>query len=667
MNIKERILELRTLLNKHNVQYYVNDDPTISDIEYDNLLRELENLEKKHPHLTSPDSPTQRVGGIAIESFKSITHRIPMLSLANAMNEDELENFNQQIKNRIDINDEIEYIAEPKLDGLAVELVYEDGLFKYGSTRGDGISGEDITHNLKTIKAIPLSINSTSPPQLLEIRGEVFINHNDFKNLNKEQINQNKNIFANPRNCAAGSLRQLDPNIARSRPLRIFCYAPGEIEGVKFSTQKEFLDQIKAWGFPVNHNIKIGKGVSFLKEYYKSSESLRESLDYDIDGVVFKINSYQLQNTLGSRSKSPRWAIAGKFKAQQATTKINDIIISVGRTGALTPVAKLNPVQVGGVTISNATLHNQDEIDRKDIRIGDTVLIQRAGDVIPEVVKVIISDRLKNSVEYKIPKKCPKCQGEAVRIEDDAVLRCINKDCKAKVLGSLEHYVSKNCMNIDGLGIKIIQLLFDKNLISNIADIYLLTKEDLSPLDRMGNKSAENIIDAISKSKKSDLYRFLHGLGIKHVGQNASKILDKEYNSNIENIFKATKEELIEINEIGEIMADSIVSFFSNQNNIILIQRCIDSGLIFNKINQDNTKTLISGKSFVFTGNLRNISRRDAVVLVEKYGATANSSVSRKTDYVIAGEKAGSKLKKAKDLNVEILSEDDFNKLIDRI
>ncbi len=667
MNIKERILELRTLLNQHNVQYYVNDSPTISDSKYDNLLRELENLEKENPHLKTPDSPTQRVGGIAIDAFESITHKIPMLSLANAMNEDELEHFNQQIKNRINLNDEIEYIAEPKLDGLAVELVYEDGLFKYGSTRGDGISGEDITHNLKTIKAIPLSINSSSPPKLLEIRGEVFINHNDFQKLNEEQINQNRNIFANPRNCAAGSLRQLDPNIAKSRPLRIFCYAPGKIEGINFSTQKEFLDTIKKWGFPVNQNIKIGKGVPFLKEYYQSAESLRKSLEYDIDGVVFKINSYKLQNILGSRSKSPRWAIAGKFKAQQATTKINDIIISVGRTGALTPVAKLDPVQVGGVTISNATLHNQDEIDRKDIRIGDTVLIQRAGDVIPEVVKVIKADRLKNSVSYKIPQVCPECHNEAFKNEDDAVLRCFNKNCKAKILGSLEHYVSKNCMNIEGLGIKIIKLLLDENLISNVADIYLLKKEDISDLDRMGEKSAKNIIDAINNSKKTDLHRFLHGLGIKHVGQNASKILEKKYNGKINNIIKATKEELVEINEIGEIMADSIVSFFSNTNNIILIQSCIESGLIFNKVNTENQVTLISGKSFVFTGNLNKMSRRDAIALIEKFGATSNSSVSRKTDYVVAGEKAGSKLKKAKELNVEILLEDDFNNLIERL
>ena len=665
MNIKERIQNLRILLNKHNVQYYVYDNPTISDGEYDSLLRELEQLEIENPNLITSDSPTQRIGGSPIESFNSVIHRIPMLSLANAMNLDELENFNKQISKGLGI-DNIEYIAEPKLDGLAVELVYEKGIFQYGSTRGDGLKGEDITHNLKTIKAIPLSIQSKKVPELLEIRGEVFINHMDFKILNGEQSKENKTIFANPRNCAAGSLRQLDPNITKSRPLRIFCYAPGEIHGHQFKTQIEFLKQIKIWGFPVNNHIKVGKGISFLRDYYNSAEKLRENLDYDIDGVVFKVNSYEMQNNLGTRSKSPRWAIAGKLKAQQATSTIINIEISVGRTGALTPVAKLSPIKIGGVIVSNATLHNQDEINRKDIRIGDTVLVQRAGDVIPEIVKVIKDKRQKDSSRFNIPLHCPICNDITIKIKGDAVQKCMNTLCPAKIQGSIQHFVSKNCMNIDGLGEKIIKLLLNERLIVDFSDLYKLQINDIEILERMGKKSAENIIAAIKASKRTTLAKFIHGLGINHIGQNASKILADFFNNDIYLLINGTKDDFLSINEIGDIMAESLLSYFSNQNNIDLIQRCIKSGLEFENFKQKKD-TIISGKKFVFTGSFDSFSRKEASEIIEKYGAKTSSSISKRTNFLVAGNNPGSKLDKANKIKIDILTEDEFKKMIKEI
>ncbi len=493
MNIKNRINNLTATLNQHNINYYVYDNPTISDFEYDILLRELEELENNTPQYTNKNSPTKRVGSNPIKEFGTIKHRLPMQSLANAMNENELEEFNKHIAKNISYD--IEYVAELKLDGLAVELVYENGNFIYGSTRGDGFIGEDITNNLKTIKGIPLSLIGEKIPKLLEVRGEVFINHKDFKKLNDDRKKEDLSPFSNPRNCAAGSLRQLDPKITAKRPLRIFCYAPGEIEGIKFSSQIEFLNYLPKWGFPVNPYIEFGKGVNFIKKYYKSAEKLRDKINYDIDGVVFKINSYLLQKKIGVRSKSPRWAIAGKFKAEQGITKILNIQISVGRTGALTPVAKLNPIKVGGVIISNATLHNEDEINKKDVRINDYVLIQRAGDVIPEILKVIKEKREENTEQFIIPDKCPACNSKTIKNNKEVVLRCINENCKAIIKGKIEHYVSRNCLDISGLGTKIIDLLIDNNLLKKISDIYKLEIKDLINLERMGQKSAENIIN----------------------------------------------------------------------------------------------------------------------------------------------------------------------------
>ena len=664
MNIKERINNLITTLNKHNINYYVHDKPTISDFEYDILLRELEELENKNPQFSSPDSPTKRVGSLPIKEFGTIKHRLPMLSLANAMNEDELVEFNKQITKNIP--NDIEYVAELKLDGLAVELVYENGEFIYGSTRGDGFLGEDITNNLKTIKGIPLSFTGKKIPKLLEVRGEVFINHKDFKKLNDDRKKENLPLFANPRNCAAGSLRQLDPKITAKRPLRIFCYAPGEIHGIKFNSQIEFLSSLPKWGFPVNQHIKLGTGIDFIKKYYKSAEKIRNKIDYDIDGVVFKVNSYVLQKEIGIRSKSPRWAIAGKFKAEQAITKILDIQISVGRTGALTPVAKLDPIKVGGVVISNATLHNQDEINKKDIRINDYVLIQRAGDVIPEILKVIKEKRKKNTIKFIIPNECPICNSKAIKNINEAVLRCMNDNCEAIIKGKIEHYVSKNCLDISGLGTQIINLLIKNNLINKISDIYKLKVDDLVNLERMGQKSAENIINSINKSKTTTFSKFINGLGIRNVGLNASKLLEKKFNNDIEKLINCNYEELINIDEIGGIMANSIIEYFNNSNNINIINQCLSSNLKFESLENIKT-TILTDKLFVFTGTLKKYSRSEAIKIIESFGASTAGSINKKTNYLIAGEKSGSKLNKAKSLNIKILNEEDFLNLINNI
>ena len=657
--IQKLINNLCNQLNYHNIRYYVHNDPSISDNEYDKLLRELQNLESNHPHLVKADSPTQRVGATPLSEFGSITHRLPMLSLSNAMDADEIQQFHEQTQKGLGIQ-KIEYVAEPKLDGLAVELVYEEGVFINGSTRGNGEVGEDITHNLKTIKAIPLKLqDGYKIPSLLEVRGEVFISHKDFKSMNKKRLENGEQPFANPRNSAAGSLRQLDPAITATRPLRIFCYAPGTIEGVKFKSQKEFLGTLPKWGFPVNPIIETGYGAPFLKKYYVNTESIRNELDYDIDGVVFKVNSFSHQDELGMRSRSPRWAIAGKLKAQQVTTTILDIEASVGRTGAVTPVAKLHPVNVGGVIISNATLHNQDEIDRKDVRIGDRVLIQRAGDVIPEVVKVILEKRPKGTHSYKLPEYCPVCNHHVRRPEDEAVARCQNMACPAQIKGRIQHFISKNCMDIDGFGEKLVDQLVEKGHIMSVTDIFKITHDQLTSLERMGNKSATNVITAINAAKSTTFAKFIHALGIRNVGEHSSKVLQKFFSGNIEKLTSATVTDLTRIHEIGEIMAQSIVDFFTDPTNLHLIQSCLDSGVSFEMVEEIKASG-ITGKIFVFTGSLLKFTRKEAQGMVEKLGARASGSVSKKTDFLVAGPGAGSKLDSANLLNIEVLTEEDF-------
>lgn len=663
-DIKNEIESLRNEINLHNYRYYSKDDPVISDQEYDSLFRRLQKLESRFPELITDISPTQRVGGKPLAEFNSVPHRIPLLSLENAMNDDELIEFDARLKRRLKTEDEIEYAGEPKLDGLAVELIYENGNFVSGSTRGDGYFGEDITLNLKTIRSIPLSMIDEIPiPDLLEIRGEVFINHEDFKQLNQHRLKSGEKLFANPRNCAAGSLRQLDPKITSERPLRIFCYASGKIEGIEFSTHLDFINSLPKWGLPVNPLIKSGTGAEFLRQYHKQMENDRNNLPYDIDGVVFKVNSYNLQNKLGVRTRSPRWAIAGKFKSRQGTTVINDIIASIGRTGVITPVAKLEPILVGGVTVSNATLHNQDEIDRKDIRVGDTVIIQRAGDVIPEVVKVILETRNQNAKPYKLPNSCPSCGEEVTRFESEAAFRCRNYSCPAQVKGRINHFVSKRCMDIDGFGEKLVDQLVDEGILSDASDIFILEKSQISELERQGEVSAKNLITAIDESKKRRFAKFIHALGILHVGERASILLEKEFNSDINLLIEADRDRLESIHEFGKIMAESILDYFSRPKNLNMINKCLDQGIQFLQSPVSN-KSKLKDKSFVITGTLENYSRNEAITQIEALGGIVKSSVSQKTIFVIAGKNPGSKYKKAMELGLAILTEAEFSYLL---
>ncbi len=663
MEIHRQIQQLKHEINEHNIRYYVHDDPAISDGEYDILLRKLEELEKENPSLVTADSPTQRVGAAPLPEFDSVNHRLPMLSLSNAMNEEEIIEWNTQVEKGLGLTN-IVYIAEPKLDGLAVELVYENGIFISGSTRGDGITGEDITQNLKTIRAIPLRISEDkNPPQLLEVRGEVFMTRKEFTSLNEIRTESGDTPFANPRNCAAGSLRQLDSRITANRPLRIYVYAPGVIEGIGIQSQSELLDKLPSWGLPVNPHIKKGKGIDFLLDFYRKGESLRNGLAYDIDGIVFKVDSFSQQEELGVRSRSPRWAIAGKLKTQQVTTVVLDIEPSLGRTGAVTPVAKLEPVEVGGVTVSNATLHNQDEIDRKDVRIGDTVLIQRAGEVIPEVVKVIKEKRPKRTQPYILPDTCPVCEQKVDRPEGEVVARCQNLNCPAQVKGRIEHFISKGCMDIDGFGTKLVDQLVEKGMVKNIADIYSLSPEKIAGLDRMAEKSAQNIIDAIQSSKNTTMARFVHALGIRNVGEHAAKVLEKYFSGDLDKLRKTGIEELTSIFEIGEIMAASIHEFFQDEDHQKIVDACLESGIKFQEVEVVQPSEF-TGKTFVFTGSLEKFSRKEAQVMVEKLGARASGSVSSKTDYLVAGPGAGSKLKKAEELEITILSENEFLDLI---
>ncbi len=660
-NIQSEIQSLCEIINQHNIKYYLEDNPVISDYEYDLLLRKLQKLEKKYPTLIQPDSPTQRVGSKPLNKFSTIEHRIPLLSLDNAMNNQEIIDFDMRIKKGLQTNNEIEYILEPKLDGLAVELIYQNGLFQIGSTRGDGNIGENITQNLKTIKQIPLSINEKAP--IIEIRGEVFIDKADFVNLNKQRLNNNEQPFANPRNCAAGSLRQLNSKITSTRPLKIFCYAPGYIEGLNLNSQYAFLKMLPKWGLPVNPLIKIGYGPKFIIKYLNEMEEKRNELPYEIDGIVCKVNNFDLQNQLGNKSRSPRWAIAGKFKAQQVTTKVVNILPSVGRTGAITPVAKLNSVEVGGVIVSNATLHNQDEINKKDVRIGDTVLIQRAGDVIPEIIKVIIEERPNNTQRYFLPDLCPECNSNILKPKNEAVARCHNFSCPAQIKGRIKHFISRNAINIDGFGEKLVDQLVEKGIVNNISDIFNLTKNQLLSLDRMGNKSADNILNSIEKSKLTSFSKFIYSLGIRNIGEHSAKILNKFFNSDLNKLQNSNIEELESIPEIGIIMAESIINFFNDYNNQIIIQNCIKAGLNFNN-DHSNIQSKLKNKNFVLTGTLKTMKRNEAKNLIEKLGGSVLNSVSKKIDYLIIGENPGSKKQKADKLQKNVITENQFLELI---
>ena len=665
MNVSEIIKSLRERINDHNYQYYVLDNPIISDSEYDKLFKELESLEKQNPDFIIPESPTQRIGAKPIESFGTVTHRVTMMSLANAMSSDELNAFDERIKKKLNASENIEYVVEPKLDGLAVELIYENGIFVNGSTRGDGNTGEDITSNLKTINAIPLILRNDiiSIPDLLEVRGEVFIRKEDFEILNSKRLQSDQQPFANARNAAAGSLRQLDPNVTSKRSLSIYCYQAGIIDEINLNTHSEFLQCLKNWGLPVNPEVKIVKGIKKAIDFHKKLETKRNEFPYEIDGSVIKVNSLSLRDELGARSRSPRWAIAGKFRAQQVTTIINGIFASVGRTGAVTPVARLEPVEVGGVTVTNATLHNQDEIDRKDIRIGDTVIIERSGDVIPKVIKVVQEKRTKDVKVYHLPNHCPECNSELNRPDNEVVFRCLNYSCPGKIKGIIKHFVSKNALDIDGLGEKLIDQLVNERIINTVDDLFRINKDQLANLERMGNKSADNIIESINNSKQTSFSRFIYALGIRHVGEHTSKLLERAYKADFELLLEATFEDLESIEEIGPIVAESIIEFWNDESNKNIANSCFALGVKLEKNNETEVQTL-SGKIFVFTGSLEIFTRKQAKDIVERLGGRANNSVSKNTNYVVAGAGSGAKLDKAKQLGVDIINEHEFEKLV---
>jgi DNA ligase (NAD+) len=663
-SVQKRVERLREEIEYHNNRYYVLDQPEISDTEYDRLMKELQEIEEQYPDVRSPNSPTQRVGASPLESFEIVRHSIPMLSLANAFSESEARDFDKRVKKFLGSSPEVDYVSEPKLDGLAVELVYERGQFVVGSTRGDGINGENITQNLRTIRTIPLQLihKGVPLPERLEVRGEIIMEIKKFKTLNRKREEAGEPVFANPRNAAAGSVRQLDPRITAERPLEIYCYALGEVRGRAFKSQWELLQTLPKWGLRTNPNVRQSRGIDEVLDYYHEMAEKREKLPYEIDGIVMKVDRFDLQARLGEISRSPRWALAFKFQPKQESTKILDIRVQVGRTGALTPVAVMEPVKVGGVEVSRATLHNQDEIDKKDIRIGDTVIIQRAGDVIPEVVQVIESKRAGGEKKFRMPSKCPVCGAEVVREEAEAIYRCIGLDCPAQLKGRIRHFASKRAMDIDGLGVKLIDQLVNKGLVKDVADIYYLKKEELIALERMADKSAQNIIDAIEKSKEKPLAKFLFALGIRHVGETTAEDLARHF-PRLEDLLHLSEEDLMEVEGIGPEVAASVHQFFSERKNKESIERLKKAGVRVIEP-QVKERAKLAGKVFVFTGALKSYGRDEARDLVESLGGATASSVSKKVDYVVVGEDPGSKLDKAKELGIKILGEDVFRKMV---
>ena len=661
---KTESAKLREQLDYHSHRYYVLDDPEIADAEYDRLFRKLQSLEAEFPQLVTPDSPTQRVGAAPLEEFATVNHTIPMVSLDNAFEDGEMREFDQRLRKLLELED-IEYTVEHKLDGTAVELVYENGLFVLGSTRGDGYSGEEITLNLKTIKSIPLRLrsNAAKAPERLEVRGEVFYPLAEFKKLNERRARAGEPAFVNPRNAASGSLRQLDPKLTAGRPLDMFVYGLGQVAGREFASQWEALQTLKQWGFKINPHSRLVRGIDEVLRVYREFGEQRESLPYEIDGTVVKVNRFDQQRLAGMRTRSPRWAIAYKFPAQQESTQILGIQAQVGRTGTITPVAIMKPILVGGVTVERATLHNQDEIDRLDVRIGDWVVVQRAGDVIPDVVKVITSKRRGKEKKYKLPKKCPVCRSDVVRLEGEAAHRCQNINCPAQVKESIRHFASKLAMNIDGLGEKLIEQLVDKGLIKSYGDLYFLKKAQLAALERMADKSAQNIIDAIDKSRDVDLARFLFALGIRHVGEHMARLLARAFGT-LDKIIKADEARLQQIHEVGPQVAQSLARFFGEKKNLKVVERLKKGGVKIREAAKAAADQRFAGKTFVFTGALEKFARDEAEAMVDARGGRASGSVSKKTDYVVAGPGAGSKLDKARELGVEVISEEEFLKMV---
>jgi DNA ligase (NAD+) len=654
-----RIEELRRLLNKYNYEYHVLDNPSVPDAEYDRLMQELIALEEQYPELKTKDSPSQRVGGQALDAFQKVEHRTPMLSLANAFNEGDLRDFDRRV--RQEVGDDVAYVCELKIDGLAVSLRYEDGYFVQGATRGDGVTGEDITENLKTIRSLPLRLHE---PVTLEARGEAYMPKKSFELLNERRRESGEELFANPRNAAAGSLRQLDPKIAASRHLDLFVYGLANAEELGIDSHSASLDYLQELGFKTNPERRKCANIDEVIEFVNAWHDKRPTLPYEIDGIVIKVDSFEQQEQLGATAKSPRWAIAYKFPAEEVVTKLIGIELSVGRTGVVTPTAILEPVRVAGTVVQRASLHNEDLIRAKDIMIGDYVVVKKAGDIIPEVVNVLPERRTGEEVPFAMPTHCPECESELVRLEGEVALRCMNPKCPAQIREGLIHFVSRQAMNIEGLGEKVIAQLFGEGLVHDVADLYTLTKEQLMNLERMGEKSATNLLNAIEASKQNSLERLLFGLGIRHVGAKAAKVLAEHFET-MDRLQAATKEELMAIHEIGEKMADSIVTYFSKPEVTQLLNELRSYGVNMTykgpkAVKATEAHSYFAGKTIVLTGKLETLSRNEAKEKIEQLGGKVTGSVSKNTDLVIAGVDAGSKLTKAQQLNIEIWDEARF-------
>ena len=663
----EQATRLRSEIERYNHAYYVLDAPIVPDSEYDRLFRQLQKLEKEHPELVVPDSPTQRVSGSALIQFEKVEHKIPMLSLQNGLSEEEVAAFDKRIVDELD-EENVEYEAELKFDGLAVNLRYENGLLVQAATRGDGSTGENITNNIKTIRTIPLRLSDLTPPDVLEVRGEVLMFKRDFHDLNRRQRENEQKEFVNPRNAAAGSLRQLDSQITATRQLRFFAYGVGELKGAPLPTsQSGLLDWFSQLGIPVCDERNVVRGLEGLMGFYNRIEAKRESLPYEIDGVVYKVNKITEQEKLGFISRAPRFAIAHKFPAQEVLTEVFDIDVQVGRTGAITPVARLKPVFVGGVTVTNATLHNEDEVRRKDVRIGDTVIVRRAGDVIPEVLAVVPERRPTDAREFVMPSVCPVCGSPIIRPEDEAIARCSGGwiKCPAQKKGGLLLFVSRKALGIEGLGEQLIDQLVDKNVINDAADLYTLDIETVSGLDRMAEKSASNLIREIDKSKKTTFARFLYALGIRHVGETTARSLAEHF-GNILNLKQASEEQLLDVDDIGPIVATSIKEFFSDERNVRLVEKLQSVGIHWpeHEMKEKPEQLPLQNKKFVLTGTLPSLTRDAAAEIIRNLGGKVSGSVSKNTDYVLAGSEAGSKLVKAQELGVNIINENEFLQLV---
>ena len=653
-HIKEEIFKLVALLNKYSYDYYVEDNPQISDTEYDTLYKQLEKLEQEYPEFILDNSPTQRVGDRVLDEFEKVIHKVPMLSLSNTFSIEDLRDFDSRIS-KLSSDDSIEYICELKIDGLAISINYENGKLVSAATRGDGTVGENVTENIKTIFSIPKTLKTKKS---FEVRGEVYLPKKSFELLNKEREENNEVLFANPRNAAAGSLRQLDSKITAKRRLSVFIYSVVGDENI--NSQKMALTVAADLGLPVNPNFKLCKTIDEVVDYIMYWEEHKQDLPYEIDGIVIKVNSYSLQEEIGSTQKSPRWATAYKFPEEELATKLLDIELSVGRTGIITPVAVLNPINISGSTVSKASLHNKDIIDELDIHIGDMVVVKKAGEIIPKVVRVVEELRLANSEKYVMPNICPSCESKTFTKEGDPFTRCLNPDCPEQNIRKIIHFASREALNIEGLGDKVVATLYEKGIIKHTIDLFSLDRNKLVELERMGDKSVDNLLNAIENSKQSSLDKVIFALGILNVGKKAGKIL-AEYYKNLTNFSKATVDELLELPDIGLITAESIVDYLSNDNNLRFINELIEIGMNPQyEIQNKNTDNIFSGKTIVLTGKLVELTRNEAKEYLERFGAKVTGSVTSKTDYVIAGEKAGSKLAKAEQLGIQVLSEDEF-------